>query len=230
MNNKKIILSSILLSTGLCLTGCEEKTQDFIDGLKSTKEDFNLEDIELLEYKELEIKDTNDENIYEHSLSGYHAIKYNSKSSNYFMTDERLLNDDEFTIHKLFYNNPLIDNGSDIFFKDYEFNPDARNGRTIKVYDYKEVSFNSYSYDNKEDSLKLFLTLEDELRKALEWVLLEENIDEIIKFIKNEVYKSKDINENYISIKISNKILLTYNFSYYEDGNYSTTSLNLKVI
>ena len=230
MENKKILLSSILLSSGLCLVGCKENTQDFIDNLKSSKEDFNLEDIELLEYKEIEINDTNKENVYEHSIDGYHAIKFNSKNSSYYISDERLLYDDEFTIDKLFYNHTLVNNGVDTFFKDYEFKSGTRNGRAIKVYDKEEISFNSYSYDNKENALKLLLTLEEELRKTLDWVLLEENIDEIIKFIKNEIYKSKDLNENYISIKISNKILLTYSFTYHESGNYSTTSLNLKII
>lgn len=229
MNNKKIILSSILLSTGLCLTGCEEKAQDFIDDLKLTKEDFDLENIELLEYKELELKDINDGNTNEHSLNGYHAIKFNSKSSNYFITDERLLNDDEFNIGKLFNYQTLIHNDSGVYFKDYEFKPNTYNGRSIKVYE-EEVSFNSYSYNNKENALKLFLTLENEIRETLQDVLLEENIDEITKFIKNEVYKSKNVDENYTSIKISDKILLTYSFNYYEDGNYSTTSLNLKNI
>lgn len=234
MENKKVLLSSIILSTSVCLSGCGEESQQLINNIASSDKPLNLDSIELLDYKDIKIKDVDIDNLNINSIEGYHAIKYDNQTSSYFL-DSNVKNNlykksnNHLNLKRILNKKTMIETDSGYYLENYDLKYNNRNDRNINVCN-KEIIFSGYSYDEKEIALKLLLSLDSEIKDILINILKEEDLDEIIKFTKNLIYKSKDTDDEFINIEINDELRLIYSYTHYENINYTKASINLKIV
>lgn len=235
MKNNKLILSTMLLYSSTYLVGCSNKDNTIVKSNISSNKEIDLSKIELLEHENLNIKKLDDENSSYYSIDGYKRIKYDKQNESldsniYLIPGYKVdLNYGKDILKTLFNNKSFKNIDENLYLEGYEYNYNDSDSRYIQIKD-NSVIFKSHSYNNNEISLKLILSMEEEIKEFLSNILFEKDIDEVIKFLKNEIYKSKNLDENYTTINLNNNICLQYKYNNYKDVDYSNVSFEFNIL
>lgn len=107
----------------------------------------------------------------------------------------------------------------------------AKEERVIKIggeedFDGEGIHFKTFSEIKNENTLKLMLSMEDKIREVLENILVKEDAEEVIEFLKEEIYRNNDNpnQETNFEVKINDRMYFEYSYHVSNDDKKSTSA------